>query len=166
VIKIDSHVEGLAELETFLNTLPDELERSMLSGALMKAADPIVLQAQQNIAQIFGGSERYTGTLEASMTRGRTKKTGLAARVNVKTKKGRTKEKTRINGVLKEHGLDPFYGRFLELGTSKMRARPFLKPAAMTQQDQSGVEMRRELSKRMAAWCKKNGVRYEPGGGT
>ncbi|TCK37976.1 HK97 gp10 family phage protein [Paraburkholderia sp. BL8N3] len=165
MIKVDSQVKGLAELDRFLATLPEEMQRRMLRSSLMKAADPIVKQAQQNIANIFGGSARYTGTLEAGIMRGSTKKTGLAARVNVKLRKNvRAKGKTRINGVLKEFGLDPFYGRFLELGTSKMAPRPWLKPAAMARQDDAGRALNADLQKRIARWCKANGVTFKPAG--
>jgi HK97 gp10 family phage protein len=164
VIKIDEKVEGLAEMDAFLKTLPDEIQRKMLRSALMGAARPIMRQAQENIRQRFGSSERYTGTLEAGVVRGRAR-TGLAARVDVKLRKGKSTGKTRIRGVSKEHGDDPFYGRFLEFGTSKMEARPFLKPAAMAQQTASGQEMNKALMKQIQKWCKANGVKYVPGGG-
>ena len=164
MIKIDSHVEGLAELEQFLQTLPDDIARKMLRSSLMGAARPIMRQAQENVRQLFGGSSRYTGTLEAGIVRGRAK-TGLAARVDVKLKKPRGKGKSTVNGVPKEFGDDPFYGRFLELGTSKMSAKPWLKPAAMDKQDEAGREMNKALMVQIAKWCKANGVTYKPGGG-
>jgi HK97 gp10 family phage protein len=165
VIKIDSHVEGLAEMEAFLRTLPDDIARKMLRSSLMGAARPIMRQAQANVQQTFGNSPRYTGTLAAGIVRGRAK-TGLAARVDVKLKKPRSKAKATVNGVKKQSGDDPFYGRFLEFGTSKMPARPFLKPAGMAKQDEAGREMNKALAKQIAKWCKANGVKYRPGDAT
>jgi HK97 gp10 family phage protein len=164
VIKVDAHVTGLAELDNFLRALPDDIARKMLRSSLMGAARPIMRQAQENIRANFGGSSRYTGTLESGVVRGRAK-TGLAARVDVKLRKPRSKGKQTINGVNKPYGDDPFYGRFLEMGTSKMPARPFLKPAAMSKQDESGAEFNKALTAQVMKWCKANGVRYLPGGG-
>jgi HK97 gp10 family phage protein len=161
MIKVDSHVEGLAELDRFLATLPDELQRSMLASALRAATKPIIAQAQANIERLFGGSTRYTGVLEAGVVAAKQRKTGLAARVNIKTKKPKgSKTDDVINGVRKPYGRDPFYGRFLEKGTSKMPARPWLQPAAMDKQDEAGRQLNVTLQKRMKSWCKKNGVKF------
>jgi HK97 gp10 family phage protein len=164
MIKIDAHVEGLAELDRFLSTLPDELQRKMLVSSLRQATKPIIAQAQSNIKRLFGSSPRWTGTLEAGVVAAKGK-TGLAARVNIKTKKPRgSKSNEVINGVRKPYGRDPFYGRFLEKGTSKMPAYPWLQPAAMARQDEAGRALNADLQKRMAKWCKANGVKYVPGG--
>lgn len=165
MIKIDSHVEGLAELDRFLATLPDELQRKMLVSSLRAATKPIIARAQLNIERLFGGSPRYTGVLEAGVVAAKQRKTGLAARVNIKTRKPKgSKSNERINGVLKPYGRDPFYGRFLEKGTSKMPARPWLQPAAMAKQDEAGRQLNLALQKQIAKWCKANGVKFVPGG--
>jgi HK97 gp10 family phage protein len=165
MITIDSHVEGLAELDRFLSTLPDELQRKMLVSSLRQATKPIIAQAQSNIERLFGNSARYTGVLAAGVVAAKQRDTGLAARVNIKTKKPKgSKTNEVINGVRKPYGRDPFYGRFLEKGTSKMPARPWLQPAAMAKQDEAGRALNADLQKRMAKWCKDNGVKYVPGG--
>jgi HK97 gp10 family phage protein len=164
MIKIDS-VDGLAEMDRFLATLPDELERKMLLSSLRQAAKPIVAQAKENIQRQFGDSPRYTGVLEAGVVVAKAK-TGLASRVNIKTRKPKgSKTNEVINGVKKPYGRDPFYGRFLEVGTSKMNSKPWLRPAAMAKQAESGVQLNLALQKQMAKWCKANGVKYVPGGG-
>jgi HK97 gp10 family phage protein len=163
-VKID--VKGMNEVEKFLKTLPDEVSRKMLYGALMGAAMPIMKQARANVLRNFGRSARYTYTLEEAMVRGRSKKTGLAARVNVMIKKGKVKGKTVKYGVEKPYGDDAFYGRFLEFGTSKMAAKPFLRPAADSMAREAAKRFNNTINKRMAKWCKQNGVRHRPGMGT
>ena len=164
-MKIDIEVKGLKEVEQFLKTLPDEVSRKMLYGALMGGAKPIMHQAKQNVVANFGNSARFTHTLEESLVRGRTRKTGLAARVDVKIRKGKVKDRMVKAGVIKPHGDDAFYGRFLEFGTSKMPAYPFLKPAADAKAGESIKRFNGTLMKRMAKWCKENGVVYRSPGG-
>jgi HK97 gp10 family phage protein len=162
MIKVDE-VKGLAELDRFLETLPEEMQRSMLYSSLMTAARPIMDQAKSNVQREFGGSMRWTGTLMQGITRGRMKKTGLAARVDVKLKRPKGTGPTVINGVHKKYGNDPFYGRYLEMGTSKMAPKPWLRPAADSKQDEAGEKMNEALQRQVLKWCKANGVTYEPG---
>lgn len=164
MIYVEEHVPGLAELDRFLATLRDEIQRKMLASSLRAAGKPVLEQAKVNIRTLFGSSPRYSGTLEAGMVVARQRNTGLAARVNVKTKKPRgNKTNQTINGVKKPYGSDPFYARFLEKGTSKMPARPFLGPAGFARQRDAGRELNLALQKQIAKWCKANGVKFVSG---
>jgi HK97 gp10 family phage protein len=156
-------VRGLADLDRFLATLAEEVQRKMLYSSLMSAAKPVMDQAKANVRREFGASLDYTGTLERGITRGRRRKTGLAARVDVKLRRGRPASASTVNGVRKPYGDDPFYGRFLELGTSKMAAKPWLKPAGIARQADAGRELNKALQKQIAKWCRANGVTYKPG---
>jgi HK97 gp10 family phage protein len=162
VIKIEE-VKGLKELDEFLKTLPDELQRKMLASALRAAGKPILEQAKQNVHSLFGSSDRYSGVLEAGLVIAKQRNSGLAARVNVKTRKPRGEAWSHINGVRKPHGHDPFYGRFLEKGTSKMAPKPFLAPAGYSRQAEAGRALNVALDKQMKRWAKKNGLKYRPG---
>ncbi|MEX3950618.1 HK97-gp10 family putative phage morphogenesis protein [Paraburkholderia sp. EG287A] len=160
-------VRGLAEMERFLTTLPEEVERKMLYGALMGAAFPILEQARENVRRNFGTSVRYTGTLERALVRGRNRRTKFAARVDIKIRRPRQKGKRTMRGtsgtpVLKPFGDDAFYARFLEFGTSRMIARPFLRPAVNAKTAVATERFARTLRKRMEAYCKRNGVTYRP----
>lgn len=161
-----SHIEvkGLAECERFLKTLPDEVAQRMLYGGLMGAATPIMNQARENVQQNFGRSTRYTYTLERSIVRGRNRRTRLAARVDVKIRRGRIHSRMVKLGVIKPYGDDAWYGRLLEMGTSKMEARPFLRPAADQQAAESARRFNNTLRKRMAKWARQNGVTYRAPG--
>ncbi|SAL03093.1 hypothetical protein AWB78_06505 [Caballeronia calidae] len=165
MISIES-VQGLAELDHFLSTLPEEVQRSMLSGSLRDAAKPVMNQAMLNVLTLFGGKPRSSGVLFSHITRSKYKRTGYASRVDVTLNRPRgaaSKQSQIINGVRKPYGQDPFYGRFLEFGTSKMRAYPWLRPAAIAKQSEANRAMNRALQKRMLLWCKRNGVRYTVG---
>jgi HK97 gp10 family phage protein len=164
-MRLDLEVKGLADCEKFLRTLPDEVARKMLYGALMGGATPIMQQARENVLRNFGRSARYTYTLEEAIVRGRNRRTKLAARVDVKIRKGRQRDRMIKAGVIKPHGDDAFYGRFLEMGTSKMAAKPFLRPAADAKAGESARRFNNTLMKRMAKWCKQNGVAYRTPGG-
>lgn len=162
MIKIDE-VKGLKELDDFLKTLPEELQRTMLNVALRAAGKPILEQAKQNVRSLFGDSARYSGVLESGLVIAKQRKTGLAARVNVKTRKPRGEKWTHINGVRKPYGRDPFYGRWLEKGTSKMAPKPFLGPAGYSRQSEAGRALNASLQKQMLRWCKRNGVKFQTG---
>lgn len=162
---IDIEVKGGAEAERFLKTLPDQIATKMLYGALMTGAKPILDQAKANVRGLFGHSTRYTGTLEAALVRGRNRRTRLSARVDVKLRRGRKTGQTSKRGVSKPAGDDAYYGSFLEFGTSKMEAKPFLKPAGELRARDSTQRFNATLMQRMAKWCAQNGVTYRPGAG-
>lgn len=169
MIKIDSQVKGLAELDKFLSTLPVDVQLKILPSSLRVAAKPIMDQAVQNIIANFGSSRRYSGVLASHIVRQKRSAKYYAARITIKVKRPKGKAQKldpapKINGVTKPYGDDPFYGRFLEFGTSKMSARPWLKPAAMARQDDAGRELNRDLQKKLAKWCKANGVKFAPAG--
>jgi len=128
-VKFD--LKGMADLERELNQLTLKARASVLRGALNKAIDPILQAARQNVSAQF--TER-SGTLRRSI-----KKSATAPRGS----NGFTAEaKVGVTG-------EGFYGRFLEFGTSKMPARPFMRPAvdahAQEVVDLFASEMRRRI---------------------
>lgn len=163
---IDIEVQGWKAVEKFLQELPDNVAKKMLYDSLMAGAKPISDQAKANVRELFGDSVRYTGTLEKAIARGRVRRTRYAARVDVKLRRAKSRGKTLKGGVSKPFGDDAFYGRFLEFGTSKMAARPFLLPAANTKRHASIDGFNKTLMQRMGKWCAQNGVTYRAGGST
>jgi HK97 gp10 family phage protein len=144
-------VTGLANLKTNLQGLPEKLRRKVLVKAL-KAGAKVVLQAARQAVPVLATASPYRtpGLVKKRLT----VRTSKAARqagmvgvfVNVKPAEGakyRTTSVRRVAGLkiterkLKKASqrgakskLDPYYWRWLEFGTKKMTARPFLKPAA------------------------------------
>ncbi|MGF6981424.1 HK97 gp10 family phage protein [Paraburkholderia atlantica] len=167
-----TEVKGLKELGDFLKKLPQDMESKMLRGALMSASKPIMDKARENAREI---SERNTsgyavGILQEGIVRARVKpnRTVHAVRVDVKLRWMRGRNPTTFTSrsgrrIYKEYGQNPYYGRFLEFGTSRSAAQPWLKPAAEARHAQANHNMRRALTSQVTRYAKKNGMRFEPG---
>lgn len=95
-------IEGLTELQEKLSWLASEINaQETLENALMDGAE--IVQSAFSAA-----APRRTGV--------------LAGDIQI-SKKGRQKYSLRIGP-----GIRGFYGRYLEYGTSKMAARPWMRP--------------------------------------
>ncbi len=129
-------IKGLAEMERELNQLSLKARASVLRGALNKAIDPILKAARENTQREF--TER-TGTLVRSIRKSATAPRGSNG-FTAEAKVGLTE--------------DGFYGRFLEFGTSKMPAKPFMRPAvdanAQAVVELFASEMRRRIEAKRA----------------
>ncbi|MET7041783.1 HK97-gp10 family putative phage morphogenesis protein [Clostridium botulinum] len=82
------------------------------------------------------------------------------AKNNVPFRKGKLKEGLKVSGVRKKGenkfvlvGIQKgdnskiFYGKFLEFGTSKMKARPFMGPAYESKKEEAKEVIKEELRK-------------------
>ncbi|MBN3404448.1 hypothetical protein CF088_03840 [Clostridium botulinum] len=82
------------------------------------------------------------------------------AKNNVPFRKGKLKEGLKVSGVRKKNGnkfvlagiqkgdnSKIFYGKFLEFGTSKMKARPFMGPAYESKKEEAKEVIKDELRK-------------------
>lgn len=127
-------VEGLAELDRKLKAIPRELagkNGGPLRRALFAATRPILAQAKSlapvdtgNLARNLiakrdrnpaasGAAERYIVTVRA-------KRLSRKAKAAARTASGR---------IDYRKAGDAFYARFVEFGTAKVAAQPFLRPA-------------------------------------
>ena len=145
-------VKGLSELLKNMEQLPRELvskRGGLVRSALFKAAKTVRDEAKQR-------APRDTGALQANVVTVRDKDpqaTGASERyvVTVKKKrwtgKAKTKAKKTAGGKIdyRKSG-DAFYWRFVEFGTSKMRAQPFLRPAFESQKDVALDEFKQSLA--------------------
>ncbi|KNF07008.1 phage protein, HK97 gp10 family [Gottschalkia purinilytica] len=100
-------LEGMDELLRKLEDMGNVGSR-IENQALKKAAEPILQEAKSNV-------KVRTGKLKEGLKIG-----------SVKSKNG---NKYVEIGITKDDTSKIFYGKFLEWGTSKMKARPFLGPA-------------------------------------
>lgn len=112
-------MEGWEELERKLESLGSKMQaQKVLEGALMEGAEVVK-------AAIEAHAPRRTGMLSSDIhiSRG-----------------GRKKFSVRIGP-----GLKGFYGRFLEHGTSKMPAKPFMRPAFEASNDAAQEAIRQAI---------------------
>ncbi len=140
-------LNGIGELKRALAALPEKLRRKALLGPMKKAMRVVRDAAKQAVPVLSMPSPyRTKGLLKKKLTVRVSKVSRQAGNVgvfvNVRPAEG-AKFKTigRIAGARvrikkKESQLgakspnDPFYWRFVEFGTKKMGARPFLTPSA------------------------------------
>jgi HK97 gp10 family phage protein len=126
-------LEGVAALTRQLDELGKAVKGKALRGAVRTAANVVKKAAQARVPVGTEMHKTYKGRLVAP---------GFAQRsVRVVTKLDRTGEKASAAiGVRRE----AFYAvQFLELGTSKLPARPWLRPAMSSTQ----VEQQRAIGK-------------------
>ena len=128
-------VDGLSALYEQLQQLPVKLEKNILRGAIRAGAKPVAAEARR-LAPVLSSNDprREMGALSKSVrimstgTRGGTVKGGVVAGGRTTVGRGQNKVKA-----------DAFYAHFVEYGTVKMTARPFMRPAVDTR-TQEAVE--------------------------
>lgn len=121
-----AEIEGLDELRAKLQKLPDELGRKGFRSALRKAANVIAAEAKQGARNISDPqtARDIADNVTTRFSKRYEKQTGdLMFRVGVNH--GAVKKKDQKDSA---KGPTPHW-RFFEFGTSKIPARPFLRPA-------------------------------------
>lgn len=159
---LEIQINGLDGIIETLKTLPPEIvsrRGGPVKLALAKGARVIRDAARQGAREVTAESRRSTGALAKSIIvsrgkiRGGTKgeryivwlgkpkrKQYVASKRNVRAgRAGRT--------YLKEG--PQFYGRFIEYGTVKMKARPWLRPAFLAKREAAVAVFRDDLLKRV-----------------
>ncbi len=150
-------VEGLAELNRRLQELPRHIAKNTLRGAVNAAATVIRKEAQQRapvyipVAVAWGGKAGSIGTKHPPA--GTLKRAIYQKHVRA----GSDTQQMYIIGVrhsrvskVQAYGpLDAYYWHFVEFGTSRMAARPFLRPAFALKKDAAIDAMKAYLAERI-----------------
>jgi len=113
--KVTMQIEGLKELAEKLHAMGPDIARNALKGAVGSAARLIRDEAKATNPDDTGRTDR---ALYAKLIKEESSAHQATYKVGVRSG-GRERRKNR----------DAFYWRFIEFGTSKMPARPFMRPA-------------------------------------
>lgn len=142
---IEFKLTGFKELADKLHALGPAIERKGLNGAAYLAAD-VVRKAVKETTAFHSRS----GTLKANViVAKRRAKPGTATyRITVRWARYRNNKANRLKGRAgKFLERNPaLYGAFIEFGTSKMKARPYLRPAFLSNVDTAIEVMRVRLA--------------------
>lgn len=171
--RVDMEIKGIDEVANMLATLPPEIVSKRggpVRAALRKAAIVIQKEAQKNVRAIVaepnkdGKPSKSTGALEKAISVGRGKYLGgnngeryLVWIPKLKQKYANTRDNVRKRRAGKTYYTESpqFYGRFLEYGTAKMSAKPFMRPAVMNKGAEAINVAKTDLLKRIDAIAQK-----------
>lgn len=127
---IDVQLTGFRELAAALKQLgprvaKNTLRRAVSSGAVLVRNDarqkaPVDTGEMRKDIQVKREKDQQNGTLSAKYS------------VFVRTGK-----KSRLSGASRNVNKDSFYWKFVEFGTSKMGAQPFMRPAFETKKEEA-----------------------------
>ena len=107
---MSGEIKGLEELIKNFHTLPEKVEKRVIRAAVRQGANVIKKKAQDYVPVDEGDLKK---SIKVSGIRGKPGTIAFVIRPTSNKKKGK----------------NVFYGRFQEFGTSKMVAKPFMRPA-------------------------------------
>lgn len=157
-------IEGLDLFARALKLLPQKVAGKSLRRAVA-AAGKVVRDEAKIKAPVLTGpvAEGHPppGTLKRAIAFGRSRRNSGAGRevFNVfvrQAKNGSVGQK----GVKRYGKFDAYYARFVEFGTSKMAARPFLRPAFEAKKNDAAQAIGDTLAKELAAEVPKLGFQW------
>jgi HK97 gp10 family phage protein len=137
------NVQGFKELAEKMKQMAPRLAKNGLRAAVSAAA-AVVRNEARNLAPVDTGEMKR----DIQMKRERDKRgsADLVASYSVYVRAGK---KSRLSGRARGVDKDSHYFRFVELGTSKMRAQPFLRPALELRKEDAIDAMRDKLDQRI-----------------
>lgn len=150
-------VEGLAELGKALRDLPDRVARNGLRASVYAGAKVVRDEARARAPkadQPLGPNQPPPGTLRRSVIMKHIRELSSLTRQTffVTVRHGKKYRKQGKKGNLSQ---DAWYWRFVEFGTRKMPARPFLRPALQAKRREAVQAMKDRLSERIELEAKK-----------
>ncbi len=150
------HVRGLAELDRALRELPVRVANQGLRASVYAGAKVIRDEARSRApkaAQSLGPKQPPPGTLRRSVSMKHIRELSGGGRQTyyVLVRQGK---KYRNQGKRGNLSQDAWYWRFLEFGTRKMAARPFLRPALESRRREATAAIKERLAQRIQTEAK------------
>lgn len=133
------NLQGFKELNRKLKKLSQLDHGKVIRTATNAAAQPVVKRAKQLIPKGERAHKTYKGRLVAP---------GFSSR-NVKKKGSLSRDKRRMTVSVGVEGEAYYAASFVELGTSKMPARPWLRPALRQSRSKSIDVFKTRVNKRI-----------------
>jgi HK97 gp10 family phage protein len=135
------NLTGFKELAAALKELGPRVGRKHLRGSVAKGAT-IVRTEARNLAPVD------TGEMRKDIQVKRERSPDNVASYSVFVRSGK---KSRLAGRARNVDRDSFYWKFVEFGTAKMAARPFMRPAFEAKKEEAVDAIGAELDKRIQA---------------
>ena len=145
------HVQGLRELQGALKELPVAIARNVLRGSVNAGATVIKKEAAARAPMSTGparSGQSPPGTLKRSVYQKQIRELSnmLKQTFYVGVRKGKQYRNQGKKGNLSQ---DAFYARFVEFGTVKMPARPFMRPAFEAKKGEAVAAIKAYLERRI-----------------
>lgn len=115
-------VAGLRQLGEAMRGLSEDV-RTKVARQAVAAGASVVRKAARDKAPVDSGN------LKASLIMKRIRETNLTEEYIVTPRKGKTRDGKAAKRGQGKLGKDAYYARFVEFGTVKVPARPFIRPA-------------------------------------
>jgi HK97 gp10 family phage protein len=144
-------IEGLKELQAAMRQLPRNIGRNVLRGAVNAGASLIRNEVRDN-APIYEGKPQAGHAPAGALRRAvyqkqiREASSWFKQVFYVSVRSGKSQQKK---------GLDAYYWRFVEFGTKKMAARPFLRPAFESKKYEAAEAIKQYLARRIPVEAEK-----------
>lgn len=145
------NIAGLKELQEALKELPDRIARNVLRGSVNAGATVIKKEAATRAPVSTGPVSQGhppPGTLKRAVYQKQIKELSNNVKQTffVGVRQGKKYQKQGKKGNLSQ---DAFYWRFVEFGTAKMAAKPFLRPAFEAKKEEAVSAIKAYLENRI-----------------
>ena len=151
---------GFEDFKRQLAQLPGRVGRNVLRGAVNAGATVIrkevVSRAPQYTGPVAAGHPP-PGTLKKAVYQKQIAELSNATRQTFFVGVRQGKKQQTVKRGKSIVNLDAYYGRFVEFGTSKMSARPFVRPAFEAKKDAAIEAMRAYMAERIPRELEKAG---------
>jgi HK97 gp10 family phage protein len=137
------NLTGFKELADKLKELPKNVAKNGLRAAVSAGA-AVVRNEARNLAPVDTGEMKRD--IQMKRERDQRGTTDLVASYSVFVRSGK---KSRIAGRARNIDKDSFYWRYVEMGTAKMPAQPFMRPAFDTKREEAVDRIGEKLNERI-----------------